>query len=101
MSSYHIQHFEANDVWPVGGWSVYKITGDEIAARIIRDKDGKVTERHSWCGYLGIATTWDGVLALMQDGRPETTRQMASGSRRKVGGTLGERKKAALAALNE
>jgi hypothetical protein len=86
MSSYHIQHFDANNVWPKGGWSVYQITGDEIAARVVRDKDGKVIERHSWCGYLGISETWEGVLALIQDGRSETTRQMASGSRRKIGG---------------
>jgi hypothetical protein len=68
--SFHIQFFPANDVWPVGGWSVYQITGDEIADRIVK-RDGKVVERHGWCGYVGIAPTLEGVIGLIKDVQSE------------------------------
>lgn len=63
--SYHITYFPPNVSWPNGGWSVYQITGDEIAQRIKFDADGKVTHRHSWCGYLGIAEKLSGVQELI------------------------------------
>ena len=63
---YHIQWCEPNDVWPKGGWSVYHITGDEIASRIKRDDKGKVVERHSWCGYVGMFTTMAQVADLIE-----------------------------------
>src|SRR6516162_7737728 len=45
--SFHIEWCQPNDVWPNGGWSVYQINGDEIAARIIKDERGRVDERHA------------------------------------------------------
>lgn len=64
-ASFHIQYFSPLDNWPKGGWSVYKITGDQIAERIVRDSSGSVIARHSWCGYLGICETLEGVAALI------------------------------------
>lgn len=61
IDSYHIQWCPPNEHWPRGGWSVYQITGDQIASRIVRDAKGKVVERHSWCGYLGMADSFEGV----------------------------------------
>ena len=64
-SSYHITRndpIEPN--WPKGSWSVYQITGDQIADRIVREKinpkgwyEGKVIARHCWSGYLGMWVT--------------------------------------------
>ena len=53
---YHVTWNVPNNGWPKGAWSVYNITGDEIAARIVKVDHG-VTERHSWCGYLGMVDT--------------------------------------------
>jgi hypothetical protein len=61
MRDYHISYFKPLEHWPKGGWSVYRITGDQIAERIKRDAKGKIVERHSWCGFLGIGTTLDDV----------------------------------------
>lgn len=69
VNEYHIQYFGPNDVWPKGGWSVYQITGDQIADRIIKDEKGEVMERHSWCGYLGIADSFEGVQEMILPGR--------------------------------
>lgn len=63
---YHVTYDEPNDVWPRGAWSVYNITGDEIAARIVRDAKGKVVERHPWCGYIGMWTTLDAVQGVIE-----------------------------------
>lgn len=63
--------------WPNGSWSVYRIDGDQIADRVIREevvkpKDGpayykgKVIARHSWCGYLGMTETFDGVHEMIE-----------------------------------
>lgn len=52
MNQFHFTQFPANNVWPYGGWSVYRITGDEIAARVTF-KDGEVIARDPWCGYIG------------------------------------------------
>ena len=76
--SYHIQFFEPNDVWPKGGLSVYQINGYQIADRVVLAKikrpgdgpayyEGPVIARHSWCGYLGIAPTLEGVVGLIKD----------------------------------
>lgn len=57
MAEYHLQHFgPVEPHWPRGGWSLYRITGDQIAQRVVYKK-GKVVERHSWCGYIGIFET--------------------------------------------
>lgn len=62
---FYIQNFPANDVWPSGGWSLYRINGDQIAERIKFDQNGKVTERYSWCGYIGCFTTLDEITAAI------------------------------------
>lgn len=58
---YHLQFFgplknEYVD-WPAGAVSVYRITGDEIASRILfedqADKSSRLLARHPWCGYIG------------------------------------------------
>jgi hypothetical protein len=72
MNQYHITRDEpCPPHWPRGSWSVYRITGDEIADRIIRERvvqgefgphySGEVVARHSWCGFLGMTETFDGV----------------------------------------
>jgi len=74
-NSYHIQWCEPNDVWPKGGWSVYRITGDEIAKRVIWEKydvekgypQGDVKWRHSWCGYLGMKETFEELKSLIDE----------------------------------
>ena len=62
---YHIARCDPNDVWPKGGWSIYRITGDEIAKRIKTDMWGNVVERHSWPGYLGMVDSFDKVQAII------------------------------------
>ena len=64
-TQYHIQWCEPSDVWPKGGWSLYCITGDEIASRVVwKEIDprgwyiGKPEWRHPWCGYVGMWETW-------------------------------------------
>lgn len=52
---FHIQYtkpYPALVHWPKGFWALYQITGDQIADRQVK-VDGVVTERHSWCGYIG------------------------------------------------
>ncbi len=73
--SYHVDYFPPNDVWPKGGWSVHKINGDQIADRVVREKvnpkgyyEGGVIARHSWCGYIGISPTLEGIVGLIKDG---------------------------------
>jgi hypothetical protein len=63
---FHLQHFGPCKVWPNGGWSLYEITGDEIAQRIIFDTTGKVFRRDSWCGYIGIFETLPEAMEAMQ-----------------------------------
>lgn len=70
MNEYHISHFgPCLPHWPNGGWSLYQISGDEISQRIVRDKKGKVVERHSWCGYIGIFATLPEVMAAIAAGK--------------------------------
>jgi hypothetical protein len=63
--------------WPNGAWSVYQIDGDQIADRIVREEivkpesgapyyRGDVIARHSWCGFLGMTETFDGVRAMIE-----------------------------------
>lgn len=65
-AEYHLQAENfSNEHWPNGAWSVYKITGEQIAERTVREKvnteggyyEGKVIARHSWCGYIGMFAT--------------------------------------------
>lgn len=74
--------------WPNGSWSVYQINGDQIADRIVRERvnpkgyyEGAVIARHSWCGYLGMTETFDGVRDLIEKDQTERTAQE---KRRKV-----------------
>jgi hypothetical protein len=70
MNSYHIDRFEPGPNernWPNGGWSLYRITGDEIARRIkFDDKNRKVVRRDSWCGYIGLFEELADVQAAIQ-----------------------------------
>jgi hypothetical protein len=72
-NSFHVDYFGPIECWPQGGWSVYQITGDEIADRVVREKidprgfyTGKVTHRHSWCGYIGTFTTLADAMAAIE-----------------------------------
>lgn len=61
-NSYHITHdAPCLPHWPNGAWSVYHISGEQIAERTVWERvnpkgwyEGKVIARHSWCGYLGM-----------------------------------------------
>jgi hypothetical protein len=70
---YHLSHFAATDPWPNGGWSVYKITGDQIAERIefaprtSSIGTRKAVRRDSWCGYLGIGETLADAMKLIEE----------------------------------
>lgn len=64
---FHITRFGPNEHWPKGGWSIYRITGEEIASRVKFDGTGKVTERHAWSGYLGTFVTLEEVAAVLDD----------------------------------
>ncbi len=84
---HHSYHITFNDPiephWPNGSWSVYRITGDQIADRIVRERvvtetqngvpyyEGKVIARHSWCGYLGMSEKFDGVAKMIADDKLE------------------------------
>lgn len=65
MNQSHIDWFGPSDAWPIGGWSLYKISGDQIADRVVRERvnvdggyyEGDAIARHSWCGYIGIFAT--------------------------------------------
>ncbi len=70
---FHVQHFDSNEVWPKGGWSLYKIDGDEIANRTIRERvnpkgwyEGEVIARHPWCGYIGCFDNLEQVMKAME-----------------------------------
>jgi hypothetical protein len=50
---FHIQFSPPHANWPKGSWSLYEITGDEIAKRIGFGANGEVDRRDPWPGYLG------------------------------------------------
>lgn len=74
---FHLTKSAPSEHWPDGSWSVYQITGDQIADRIVRERvnaearvpyyEGKVIARHSWCGYLGMTVTLADAMALIAD----------------------------------
>jgi hypothetical protein len=66
MSQFHIIRDDPSDVWPNGAWSLYRINGDEIASRVVRERvnpkgwyEGNVIARHPWPGYIGMFETLD------------------------------------------
>lgn len=70
MNDYHLKRFgPCPPHWPRGGWSLYQINGDQIAQRVKFGPDGRATERHSWCGYLGIYETLPEVMAAIESGK--------------------------------
>ena len=80
QASYHITRNEPSKPhWPNGSWSVYRITGDQIADRIVRQRvnleggyyEGKIIARHSWCGYLGMTKSFDGVRQIIEQDQAE------------------------------
>lgn len=75
--------------WPKGAWSVYRINGDQIADRIVRESvnpngyyEGKVIARHSWCGYLGTTETFEGVQKIIEGDRADQEAQAARDKKR-------------------
>ena len=71
--SFHINWVPPTEPgWPVGAWSVYRITGDEIADRTVRERvspngyyEGAVIARHPWPGYLGMYATLAEVVGVI------------------------------------
>jgi hypothetical protein len=72
---YHIQR-EAPCLphWPQGSWSLYQISGDQIADRTVRERinpngyyEGSVIARHSWCGYIGMYVTLAEAMAAIEE----------------------------------
>ena len=71
--SYHLDHFPpVPKLWPHGGWSVYRITGDDIARRVGFDADGKVIRRDGWPGYLGSFRTLLDVVRAIDEAGPSS-----------------------------
>jgi hypothetical protein len=70
---YHISRFDGpTDPWPRGGWSLYRISGDEIAQRIkFNEANTKVVRRNPWCGYISTFETLDEVMAAIEADRDE------------------------------
>lgn len=76
--------------WPNGAWSVYRINGDQIADRIVFESvnvekghyEGKVIARHSWCGYLGMTETFEGVQKIIEGDRADQEAQAARDKKR-------------------
>lgn len=57
-NDYHLSYFPPTlPHWPRGGWSLYHISGDEIAHRIEFGEDGRAVRRDSWPGYIAIFAT--------------------------------------------
>jgi hypothetical protein len=64
--------------WSNGAWSVYRITGDQIANRIVFSEivppdrgraayyKGGIIARHSWCGYLGMFDTLEKAMKAIE-----------------------------------
>lgn len=75
MAEYHLQHSGPTlPHWPNGSWSVYQITGDQIAERVVRETvnpkgwyEGGVIARHSWCGYLGMKEKLADAMKIIED----------------------------------
>jgi len=57
---YQITYFPPDDVWPIGGWSVCRITGDQIAQCI---RYGKAVE-YPFC--IGTTNHIDGIKELIE-----------------------------------
>lgn len=90
QAQYHITHDDpCKPHWPNGSWSVYRINGDQIADRVVRQEvvrpedgtpyyKGPVIARHSWCGYLGMTETFDGVRKMIEEDQAEAARTKAA-----------------------
>lgn len=71
---YHIDSFGPTKPWPKGGFSLYDITGDQIAERVVRAKvnmkgwyEGEVIARHPWPGYVGLFETLAEVMKAIEE----------------------------------
>lgn len=71
MKEFHLIQHEPSGSWPDGSWSLYEITGEQIAERTRweRKEDGKhvISERHGWFGYIGMFTKLTDAVAAMQE----------------------------------
>ncbi len=69
MSEFHIARFGPTKPWPEGGWSLYEITGAQIAERTIWTKDSgkyEIAERWPWPGYIALFNTLPEVFAEIE-----------------------------------
>lgn len=67
---FHLQKHAPNANWPDGAWSLYRITGEQIAERTRWERqDGKhvITERWPWFGYIGMFTTLQQAVAAIDE----------------------------------
>lgn len=65
MKEYHIAQFGATSAWPAGGWSLYEITGEQIAERTIWERRGdkyQISERWPWPGFVALYPTLEALL---------------------------------------
>jgi hypothetical protein len=96
---YHLQYLgppksEYVD-WPEGSVSVYRITGDQIADRVVFSEivkpergpayyEGPVIARHSWCGYVGLFRSLDeAVIAIKADRESQKQMDATQAARRR------------------
>jgi hypothetical protein len=66
---FHLAQFGPTKPWPNGGWSLYRITGEDIASRTIweRKESGlEITERWPWPGFIACFTTLAEASAAME-----------------------------------
>jgi hypothetical protein len=63
---FHISAFPRTDCWPNGGFSLYEISGDEIAQRV-GFVDGRVERRDPWPGYVGTFSTMAQVASAIDE----------------------------------
>lgn len=74
LPHFHLTYSPPTPNWPRGTWSLYQITGDDIAARIIRDASGNITERWPWSGFIGCFETLAAVTAAIDAAMGESGR---------------------------
>lgn len=67
---FHLRKETPNANWPRGAWSLYQITGEQIAERIRWERqNGKhvIVERWPWFGYVGMFETFEQVMAKIKE----------------------------------
>lgn len=71
MKEFHItQDTPIQPNWPNGAWSLYEITGAQIAERTIWTKDSgkyEIAERWPWPGYVGMFETFEQIVSKIEE----------------------------------